>query len=291
MYKMAKKLPSKTGREWDTMIVTKNRDPRGKRERRTGMEFEDTLDMSAEQEGVVGSPSGADGTEAEEGGNEQPAAGAAETGETGREEDINRRIAAARRKERRRAGEEYDAQIAAKGYAGADGKAITNRAQMFAYLDAIMESQLRSEAETSKRPVEELRRERAERAAGRAAMSESEKERNAQEFMTRDIAEFAEAYPKVNVKNLLSSGSRFLKFAGSRLGKESMTELYEDYLDFATDKEGEKKAESKAKRATGSGSGDGAAGSLTAAQRAKLDEWNRTYPGMKMTEKEFLERG
>ena len=50
------------------------------------------------------------------------------------------------------------------------------------------------------------------------------------------------------------------------------------------------RAESKASRATGTGGGSGAE-ALTAAQQKELAEWNRNYPHMKMTAKEFLSRG
>ena len=49
------------------------------------------------------------------------------------------------------------------------------------------------------------------------------------------------------------------------------------------------KAAKKAERSTGAGGGGVSAG-LTAAQQRELDEWNREYPNLKMTAKEFLER-
>ena len=47
--------------------------------------------------------------------------------------------------------------------------------------------------------------------------------------------------------------------------------------------------ESRSARSTGAGGGSGSE-TLTAAQQRDLDEWNRSYPDMKMTAKEFLSR-
>ena len=49
------------------------------------------------------------------------------------------------------------------------------------------------------------------------------------------------------------------------------------------------KSAKKAERSTGAGGG-GVSDGLTAAQQRELDEWNRSYPQMKMTAKEFFER-
>ena len=49
------------------------------------------------------------------------------------------------------------------------------------------------------------------------------------------------------------------------------------------------KSAKKAERSTGAGGGGVSAG-LTAAQQRELDEWNREFPHLKMTAKDFLER-
>lgn len=249
-------------------------------------ELENTLDLSAEQEGVVGSPTDAEST-TDEGGKAQETAAPAKAESTAEE---NRRIAAARRRERQRAADDLDAEIAGKGYTGADGKPITSKKEMFAYFEAQQEQALAAEAKRQNRSVEELRRENAERAAGRKAMQAQKSEREINDFMQRDLAEFAENYPEVNAAGILKQGSRFLKFCGSRFGKESMSDLYADYLGFSGADTKRSSADSKSERGTGSGSGNAGKNTLTADQKKALDEWNNTFPGMRMTEDEYLKR-
>ena len=111
------------------------------------------------------------------------------------------------------------------------------------------------------------------------------------EWIRKDALAFAKAYPDVDLAQL-DQDKGFRRFCGSRYGKEPLADLYGDYLEIAggAAKAASARAESKAGRETGSGSGKAGAESLTAAQQRDLDEWNRAYPGMKMTAKEFLSR-
>ena len=211
--------------------------------------------VSAEQEGIVGSPTDTDESGNGAGANEQGAAAPEETEEE-REAKYNRGMASARRQGGRKAREEVDAEFAGVGFTDEAGKPITNSADAIAYLRRQNEQRLQAEATRQKRPVEELRQEQQERNAGREAMRTQSEERVSQEFMQQDLQEFAEAYPKVKLENLLAAGSGFVRFAGSRLGHESMTELYEDYVELTGNAGKAQKAESKAERGTGSGSGN-----------------------------------
>ena len=62
----------------------------------------------------------------------------------------------------------------------------------------------------------------------------------------QEISEFAEKYPDVDMQNLLSN-ERFVKFAGKRVGKESLSDIYADYVSFTSeyDAEADRKAEQK----------------------------------------------
>lgn len=62
----------------------------------------------------------------------------------------------------------------------------------------------------------------------------------------QEIAEFAEKYPEVQMQDLLSN-DKFVKFAGKRVGKESLSDIYADYLSFTSeyDTEAQRKAEQK----------------------------------------------
>ena len=61
-----------------------------------------------------------------------------------------------------------------------------------------------------------------------------------------EIAEFTEKYPDVDMQSILAN-ERFVKFAGKRVGKESLSDIYADYLSFTSeyDAEAERKATQK----------------------------------------------
>lgn len=114
--------------------------------------------------------------------------------------------------------------------------------------------------------------------------------RREQEFLARDFQEFVRRFPEASLWDL-DGDPDFRRFCGSRYGKEPISDLYQDYLELAGSARirAQASSESKARRATGAGnSGPGV--SLTAAQQRELDEWNRSFPSMKMTAKEFLAR-
>ena len=132
-----------------------------------------------------------------------------------------------------------------------------------------------------------IREARAEREAKKKQEAEDEQ---LQRWIAADAAAFAEQYPDVDLGKL-DENRAFRRFCGSRYGKEPLAELYTDWLDIAKEAQlsAVTKTESKAARSTGAGGGSGSE-TLTAAQQRALDEWNRNYPQMKMTAKEFLSR-
>ena len=99
-----------------------------------------------------------------------------------------------------------------------------------------------------------------------------------------------EKYPDVDLCEL-EGQSAFRRFCGSRLYKEPAAQLYEDYLSFtaAAEQSARAKADSKRSRNTGGGSGQ-VSGGLSRAQEESLNEWNRAFPGMRMSAKEYLAR-
>lgn len=110
------------------------------------------------------------------------------------------------------------------------------------------------------------------------------------DFLRADAAAFQEKYPDVDLCEL-EEQSAFRRFCGSRLYKEPAARLYEDYLSFtqAAEESARIKAEGKRGRSTGGGSGRAASG-LSPSQEESLAEWNRAFPGMRMSAKEYLER-
>lgn len=250
--------------------------------------MEDKELLNEEQGSVVGSQEGETGNPAGDGENEQRAADAARQEETERE--VNSRMAAARRTGERQARQAVDAEFAALGVTDPDGRPIGSKEDALAYLRSIQEQQLSVEAKKRNVPVEQLRQETAERARGRQELDKESRAQADRAFMERDLQEFAADYPAVDIQKLLANRS-FTRFCGSRLGKESISGLYADYVDIYGEaaRAGEGKKTEKAERQTGSGSGT-AGDTLTRREQAALDDWNTRYPGMKMTAKEWKSR-
>lgn len=102
--------------------------------------------------------------------------------------------------------------------------------------------------------------------------------------------DMAERFPEVDEREL-ENNPAFRRFCGSRFGVENTAELYEDYLAFADAamRAADSRAADRRRRSTGGGSGRSGNG-LSAEQQRALDEWNRAYPAMRMSAKEFLSR-
>ena len=280
---------------------------------------------SGEQEGVVDSPEsryddddgiggdghgsavgsygedgdGEDDFDGGEAGDDSDGAGQSEGGKPQNRRD-NAAIRAARLRAERQAAErvqrEADERIARAGIMNPyTGKPFQSVAEFEQYGTQVQDAELRKEAQRTGRSVEELREEQENRAlmkqlrSERQAKAEAERVQAAQRaFLQKDLAGFMEKHPDVDVGKLVKN-QQFLRFAGSRLGKEPMAELYDDYkaLVGAAESAGRSRARSAASRSTGSGGGGGEL--LTAAQRKSLAAWNAANPDMKMTAKEFLE--
>ena len=132
-----------------------------------------------------------------------------------------------------------------------------------------------------------------ERAGYERAMRESERRSREEEqmrFIAEDARKFARRYPEVDLAGLDASES-FRRFCGSRYGREPLSELYADYLEVAGGalRAAQARRESRAARSTGSG-GSGAYEALNARQQSELDAWNRAFPQMKMSAREYLSR-
>lgn len=270
---------------------------------------EDAVDLPEEnrnggaddgQESVVDSQEGGtnEGSGAGEGAGNPGGAGQGRDGGQSREE--NAAIRAARLRERaeaeRRAKTAADEKIASAGIVNPyTGKPFRTLEEWTEYGKRYREAKIAEEAKRTGRTVEELTEEQ----ENRELLSElrrqkkdkaeaDEKKRKNLEFAIADIKDFREAYPDVDVR-ALTENRAFLRFAGSRYGKEPLAELYADFFDLVSDagKAAVIKNESKAARGTGGGSGGEG---LTKAQAEALREWNAANPDMQMTAKEFLKR-
>ena len=130
----------------------------------------------------------------------------------------------------------------------------------------------------------------ADGAVGEAAASPEAPDAE-EDFIARDYEEFTRRFPGVDPKELEDDGM-FLRFCGSRYGREPLAELYSDYLAVASAiwEASRLSADDKRSRSTGTGGSGSGGDRLTPAQERQLEEWNRSNPEMKMSAKEFLSR-
>ena len=194
---------------------------------------------------------------------------------------------------------QFDREIAESGAVNpTTGKPFQSFREFQEYGKKYQEELLEEQAEKTGRPIEELR----EEAANRAYISKQRKEAEAKKGqrskqqeenrrLIEDAMEFRRRHPNVDIMEL-EKNPKFRKFAGNRLYENSISDLYDDYLELVSDAQetGRAQAGSKASRGTGGGTG-GETVRLTPAQQKELDEWNRENPGMKMTAAEFAAYG
>ena len=258
------------------------------------MEVE-TLDEGTEG-GVVTAETGA---EAEETAGEKKQE-AAEPARQSREE--NARYQAARKAGESagfRRAERYQNALAKLGLSDPDGGgAIDSLDVLESYADKARAARLKKAAAESGRTVQDLeeeedakevvRKQKRERAEREKADAEAERQKD---WIAQDAAAFVREHPDVDISKL-DANAKFRRFCGSRYGKEPLSELYSDWQELVGEEAAAKaveKSAKKAERSTGAGGGGVSAG-LTAAQQRELDEWNREFPHLKMTAKDFLER-
>ena len=192
---------------------------------------------------------------------------------------------------------QFDEQIAGLGVPNPyTGKPFKSFKEFKEYGEQDRREKLEAEAKKQGKSVEELQeeeetkswaaRKRREEKEQREAMAALEQQKA---FLRADLETFLQKYPGVD-PGKLEANPKFRRFAGKRLYKEPLSELYADFCDLVSDAEraAVAKATGKAARSTGGGQGGGM-DMLTPTQRAELEEWNRDNPDMKMTAKEFLD--
>ncbi len=129
-----------------------------------------------------------------------------------------------------------------------------------------------------------------EQSAEDAAAEEIAAEKKARlDFAMRDLDEFLARHADVDVEKLLGNES-FVRFCGSRIGRERLADLYDDFTALVSEAGAAAvaRAQSRSGRSTGGGTAGGAL--LTPAQKYVLDAWNAEHPEMAMTAKEFIGR-
>ena len=129
-----------------------------------------------------------------------------------------------------------------------------------------------------------------EQAAEATALGEIAAAKQAQlEFAMRDLDEFLARHADVDVEKLMAN-AKFIRFCGSRMGKESLAGLYDDFAALVNEAGAAAIARLQSRSARSTGGGTAASGTLSPAQKYVLDAWNAEHPEMAMTAKEFLGR-
>lgn len=224
------------------------------------------------------------------------------SGQRKQSSEDNRRYQAARRSGEeagyQRAIREMNQRIARAGMRNpGSGEIIGDIEGLESFSQSVRKQRIAEKAKREGRPEAEVEEEEANREFVSQSRREAAEKKKADEEAARqqawiaaDVKDFTKRYPDVDLGKL-DDNRAFRRFCGSRYGKEPLGDLYEDYLEIAGNaaQAAVQKAESKKERATGTGGGSGAE-ALTASQQKELDEWNRSYPQMKMTAKEFLAR-
>lgn len=188
----------------------------------------------------------------------------------------------------------YDEEIAGSGAVNPyTGQAFRSFRDFKEYASRYKEEMLAELAQKTGLPVDQLR----EEAANQAYLSKQRKKdeggvsnQTMKDRLLKEALDFQKEFPDVDIGKV-EKDAAFRKFAGSRLYKEPIADLYRDYREMMGNakKAGEASASSKRDRGTGGGGG-GESVNLTPSQQRALSEWNRENPGMKMTAKEFLKR-
>ena len=262
--------------------------------------YEERESLDMEQAGEVVDPQAAE--TAEQGSEGEKSSGNADRDRQTQQQssEDNHRYQAARRSGEEigyaKAMREVNDRIAKLGMSG-NGTRVSNLEELETYGRAARKNRIEARAQKEGRSVAEVEEDedakdllaetrRRDAAEAKARKAEAEQK----EWLRQDARAFQAAFPAVDLAKL--DGDRALRrFCGSRYGREPLAELYEDYLEINGDaaKAAQARASSKEARSTATGGGSGSE-TLTAAQQRELDEWNRTYPQMKMTAKEYLAR-
>ena len=228
---------------------------------------------------------------------------AAESAKTHSEQEFNSAMAATRRRAERETEErmrlQTDSEIA--GYRIPNpwkpGTFFTSKKDLEEYSTRLRAADARRRAKDQNKSVEEVLEDdadrafvRQQRAAARQAEEASKRKAEQDRFIAADVEDFQRRYPGVDIVAVDQNAS-FRKFVGSRYGKEPLANLWGDYVALVGDAKVQATIRQAGSAARSSGSGSGSSGgTLTASQRAALQEWNKDHPEMAMTEKEFLER-
>ena len=226
-------------------------------------------------------------------------AGQEERRRQSREENAAIRAAriAARREAEAEISRRTDEDIAASGVMNPyTNKPFSSVKEFREYGKTIRQAEIRKQARETGRTEEEVEAELADKDFVRKMRQQADREnaerRNREEreaFIRKDVQDFVRRHPDVDLEKLENNKS-FLKYCGTRFGREPLGDLYEDYLEVVGEagRAAVAKQAGRSERSTGGGNTGGTP--ITASQQRSLDAWNAANPDMQMTAKEFLRR-
>lgn len=191
---------------------------------------------------------------------------------------------------------------------------FANLQELREYSEQYKQDSIRDEAKRTGRSVQELTEEAANReflsslrrasttqnaaantqqeAALRATQDMQRRASEKKAFIAADLGDFMQKHPEIDENGLsaLENNAQFRQFCGSRFGREPLANLYDDYLALVGNAGAAAVAKAAGKAAKSTGSGSGGDATLSPSQKAALDQWNKDFPEMAMSAKEFLKR-
>lgn len=173
-------------------------------------------------------------------------------------------------------------------------KPFKNLQELRAYSAVNRKQQLEARASREGRSVAELEEEALNREfiTNMRRASEQNKQPTA-DFLKSDVVDFVSKHPEFNSAEKLAAlenNKNFRDFCGSRFGREPLADLYDSYTSLVGHAGDVARAKSESRSARSTGSGNDGGEMLSPSEKRALDEWNKNFPEMKMTPKEFKAR-
>lgn len=184
----------------------------------------------------------------------------------------------------------FDEDVAAAGIPNPyTGKPFRSFKEFLEYGEQYRAEMLKEQSEKTGIPIAQLEEEQKNRDYLSKQRRAAEKNDSSLEArMRREVIQFQKEFPGVDIGKV-EQNPAFLRFAGSRFKKENICDLYRDFLELSGKAQQTGAVKAAGKRARGTGGNSGGGGEvLSPDQQKELDAWNRAYPHMKMTAKEFL---
>lgn len=141
-------------------------------------------------------------------------------------------------------------------------------------------------AEAQGKTVDQVKLEEAALADYQQRKDAEEAKAHHDQFLVDDAMAFKAIFPSVSIEKL-ENNPKFKTFAGERLYKVPIADLYAQFLDLTSEVSATKRSTANGVRSTGAGGGQGSPSGLTTHEKDTLESWNKRFPQYAMKAKEF----